>query len=96
MTPAELFRSWEDDNAKHAIVWCSDWSLYSRGLPIPCEGCGRLISAWPVVLEKSGPYFHLVCKDKCMPIAITSCGPIPFGGRITENVLPAALEEFQG
>lgn len=95
MTAAELFKAWEDDAAQHAIVWCHDWNLRSHGLPIPCEGCGRLVSAFPVVVEKLSPYFHIVCQKQCMAVALEISGPIPFGGRIIDNVLPAALEEFK-
>jgi hypothetical protein len=95
MTPAELFRSWHEDTADHAIIWCTDWSpFFSTRMPSKCEACGRLISAFPVVLAKLGPRFHVVCREKCMAIGLEVCGPVPFGGRIADNVLPEKLREF--
>jgi hypothetical protein len=89
-----LVKEWHDDPADHAVVWAGDWDPFCRGVRTQCEGCGRAVSVWPVVLEKhaANPRLHILCRVKCMAICLKVCGPVPFGGRITENVLP---QEFQ-
>lgn len=96
MTPLEKLRAWKDDAAEHALIWCYDWTPDSRGLKAQCETCGRDISAWPVVLNKIGPFVHIVCQRNCMPIALSVNGAIPFGGRICDNALPESLTSFKG
>jgi len=94
MSGEELFKLWFDDSAEHALIWCHEWTPYSRGRQAKCETCGRLISAWPAVLEKVGPRFHVVCRAKCMAIGLKIHGPVPFGGHIVDNSLPAELAEW--
>ena|ERR1700683_2108575 len=97
MTPEQLIKSWCDDSATHALVWADDWTSESRGLQRPCEACGRLVSVWPVVVQKKveNPRLHVICRAKCMAVSIKVSGkPLPFGGRISNNTLPDSLKEF--
>lgn len=92
MTPEEVIRFWRDDKAEHFIVWAQDWHPEARGVLWHCELCGRLVSVWPVVVEKAkaDPLLHIICKTKCMPLSVKD-GPVPYGGSIKNNELPESL-----
>jgi hypothetical protein len=93
---AQLIQSWKDDSAEHALIWAEEWTPLSRGLQRECETCGQLVSIWPRVAEivAANPLCHVVCRSKCMPICILITGPVPFGGRIVNNVLPGRLKDW--
>jgi hypothetical protein len=95
MTAEQLIKEWIDDTADHAIIFCSAWTPLSRGIKTACQACGREISAWPLVaaVAKRNPLFHLICRQNCMAIMLRF-GPVPYGGAIKENILPAGLEKF--
>lgn len=93
MTPEELFRIWRDDPEEHHLIFAHDWNRHSAGLPVSCEACGRLVSMYPASKAKAGPRVHLLCRRECMSIALKVSGPIKWGGRIIENVLPERLRK---
>jgi hypothetical protein len=92
----ELIKSWVDDSANHALVWANDWTIFAHGVRTKCEACGRAVSVWPIVAAKkaSNPNLHIICKEKCMPLSLKIAGPLLFGGRISDNVLPKGLKDF--
>ena len=96
MTAEEKIKAWKDDSADHAVIYAHDWSPESDGVKRICEGCGREISVWPVVARKAleNPRFHVLCKSRCLAVAIKVNGPLRFGGRITHNTLPDELEKM--
>jgi hypothetical protein len=96
MNAAQLIQSWQDDDADHGVVWARDWDPFCRGVRAQCEGCGRVVSVFPIVLETraANPLLHILCREKCMAISLKICGPLKFGGRIEENVLPKDLQRF--
>jgi hypothetical protein len=97
MSAEEKLKQWRDDSAQHGLIWASVWGPESRGVKRSCELCGIPISVWPVVAETAAknPLFHLLCREKCLQLAVAICGPIPFAGRIRENELPPQLKRFR-
>lgn len=98
MRTEQLIRSWEVDDADHALVWANDWDPFCRGVRTQCEACGRVVSVWPIVLETraANPRLHILCRAKCMAISLKIHGPVPFGGTITGNGWPKKMEGWFG
>jgi hypothetical protein len=96
MNVEQLVKDWVSDTADHVIVWARDWDPFWRGARCQCEGCGRALSVWPIILAKraANPRLHILCRAKCMSISLRVSGPVKFGGTIQENVLPEKLEKF--
>jgi hypothetical protein len=100
MSAEEVIKAWREDPEQNVVIYAGKfWDpVSSRGIERQCETCGRPVSVWPVVISKkreNPEHVHIICRAKCMPIAIRVSGAIPFGGRIRDNVLPQSLEEFK-
>ena len=87
-------QEWIDSSLEHNFIVGHPWKPDVTGVPVFCEMCGVEICLFPASAAKLGPLVHAICRAKCYPEMVRNVRDLQFGGHITGNVLPEALEKL--